>query len=71
VKLAEKYSVSYEEIMDWQAQGFGFGDIDKAYELSQETGAPVSQIFAYLSMGLDWGEIRELLDDADEDDDDD
>jgi hypothetical protein len=65
VKLAEKYSVSYEEIMDWQAQGFGFGDIDKAYELSRETGAPVSQIFAYLSMGFGWGEIRELLADGD------
>jgi hypothetical protein len=59
--LSDKYGVPYAEIMGWHDQGVGFGDIDKAYELAQETGTAVSTIFAMLASGMSWGEIREAL----------
>jgi len=31
-KLAREHDVPYEEIMDWFCAGYGFGQIDKAYE---------------------------------------
>jgi hypothetical protein len=61
VALSEKYNVSYQEIMDWNNQGFGFGDIDKAYDLSKQTGTSVSTIFEMFSSGMGWGEIRDAL----------
>ncbi|HRQ41202.1 MAG TPA: FecR family protein [Chloroflexota bacterium] len=59
--LAQKYAVSYEEIMGWFCAGFGFGTIDLAYALSQETGAAVSIIFTMSANGMGWGQIREAL----------
>jgi hypothetical protein len=50
--------VTYEEIMGWFCQGFGFGEIDLAYGLSQETSIPVAEIFALRQQGLGWGEIK-------------
>ena len=61
-KLAERYGVTYEEIMGWFCQGFGFGEIDLAYGLSLESGRPVAEIFAMKSGGMGWGEIKKLLD---------
>jgi hypothetical protein len=61
-KLAQRYGVSYEEIMGWFCQGFGFGEIDLAYSLSGKTGKPVSEIFAMKSSGMGWGEIKKELD---------
>lgn len=61
IALSEKYNVPYAEIMDWHNQGYGFGDIDKAYELAQETGTAVSSILGMLSSGMGWGEIRDAL----------
>jgi hypothetical protein len=59
--LANKYGVSYEEIMGWNDQGFGFGEIDQAYAMSQETGAPVATIFEMRASGMGWGQIRRAL----------
>jgi hypothetical protein len=56
--LAQAYGVSYDEIMSWFCQGFGFGEIDLAYELSRDTGHTVVDIFAMRRMGLGWGEIK-------------
>jgi hypothetical protein len=61
IALSEKYNVPYQEIMDWHSQGFGFGDIDKAYDLSQQTGTAVSTILELLASGMGWGEIRDAL----------
>ena len=61
-KLAQRYGVSYEEIMGWFCEGFGFGEIDLAYSLSLKTGRPVSEIFAMKSSGMGWGEIKKELD---------
>lgn len=61
-KLAQRYGVSYEEIMGWFCQGFGFGEIDLAYSLSLKSGKPVAEIFAMRRSGLGWGEIKKQLD---------
>jgi hypothetical protein len=58
MELAETYGVSYDEIMGWFCSGYGFGEIDQAYALSQETGIPVEDIFAMREAGLGWGEIK-------------
>lgn len=62
-KLAQRYGVSYEEIMGWFCQGFGFGEIDRAYSLSIKSDPPVSvsEIFAMKSSGMGWGEIKKVL----------
>ncbi|MFZ6027245.1 MAG: DUF5666 domain-containing protein [Chloroflexota bacterium] len=59
--LAERYGVSYAEIMGWFCQGFGFGEIDLAYSLQEETGVPVAEIFAMKSAGMGWGNIKKEL----------
>ncbi len=61
VSLAAKYGVSYEEIVSWFCQGFGFGEIDKAYGLSLQTSTPVAQIFAMRASGMGWGQIEAQL----------
>jgi hypothetical protein len=60
-RLAQQYGVTYEEIMGWFCQGFGFGEISLAYDLSLETGLPVSDIFAMRRSGLGWGQIKQEL----------
>lgn len=60
-ELATRYNVSYDEIMGWFCQGFGFGEIDLAYSLSHETGVPVADIFAMKASGMGWGEIKKAL----------
>ncbi len=59
--LAQKYGVSYEDIMSWFCQGYGFGEIDIAYDLSLQTGVTVEEIFALRQSGLGWGQIRQQL----------
>jgi hypothetical protein len=60
-RLAARYGVSYEEIMGWFCQGFGFGEIDLAYGLSRQAGVSAGQIFALRVSGLGWGEIKQLV----------
>jgi hypothetical protein len=61
LKLAEKYQVSYEEIMGWFCQNFGFGEIDLVYEMSQESGISIAELFAMKTEGKGWGVIRKLV----------
>ena len=61
-KLAQRYGVTYEEIMHWFCNGhYGFGEIDLAYSLSAQTGKPVEEIFAMRASGMGWGEIKKAL----------
>lgn len=60
-KLAARYFVSYDEIMGWFCQGFGFGEIELAYSLSQQSGVPAAEIFAMRQTGMGWGEIKKQL----------
>jgi hypothetical protein len=61
VTLSERYGVSYEEIMNWFCLNNGFGEIDLAYSLSQETEVPVEEIFAMRESGMGWGQIKQEL----------
>lgn len=71
-KLAQRYGVTYEEIMHWFCNGrYGFGEIDLAYSLSAQTSRPVTEIFAMRAAGMGWGEIKKALLDGDIDDEDD
>jgi hypothetical protein len=59
--LAQEFGVSYDEIMSWNCQGWGFGEIKKAYELSKDTGTAVATIFQMNASGMSWGEIKKAL----------
>lgn len=61
MKLAQRYGVTYEEIMGWFCMGFGFGEIDLAYGLSVQTGVPVEEIFQMKMDGMGWGNIKKEL----------
>ncbi|HEX7976748.1 MAG TPA: DUF5666 domain-containing protein [Anaerolineales bacterium] len=61
MRLALQYGVPYQEIMGWFCQGFGFGEIDRAYGLSRQSGVPVASIFAMKSSGMGWGEIMKQI----------
>lgn len=59
--LADDYGVDYEAIMDWFCQGFGFGEIELAYLLSEEVGLTVDEVFALRAEGMGWGNVRKEL----------
>jgi hypothetical protein len=59
--LALLYGVAEETILGWFCQGFGFGEIDLAYGLSLQSGAPVADLFALKQSGLGWGEIKQQV----------
>jgi len=61
MKLAQRYSVPYEEIMSWFCQHYGFGEIDLAYSLSRQSGKPVEEIFAMRASGMGWGAIKKTV----------
>lgn len=61
LRLANTYFVPYDEIMGWFCQGFGFGEIDRAYSLSLQYNMPVADIFAMKSSGMGWGQIKKQL----------
>jgi hypothetical protein len=58
-KLAEVYDVTYEEVMDWFCQGYGFGEIALAYKISQFGGVSVDVVFEQRASGLGWGQIMQ------------
>lgn len=60
-RLAQTYSVPYSEIIGWFCDGFGFGEIDLAYSLSNQSETAVADIFAMRRNGLGWGEIMQRL----------
>lgn len=60
-QLAEKYGAPYREIMGWFCQGYGFGEIDMAYEISRSVPMPVEQVFGLRAGGAGWGEIKQQL----------
>ncbi|MCC7447350.1 MAG: hypothetical protein IT324_08045 [Anaerolineae bacterium] len=62
-RLAAAFQVSVDEINGWHCQGFGFGEIARAYMLaglSGQNGQPavtVNEIFAARKAGQGWGNI--------------
>ncbi len=61
LRLAQRWGVPYEEIMGWFCQGFGFGEIDQAYELSRQSGMPIANVFEMRMSGMGWGAIKKQL----------
>ena len=61
VALAQKYGVTYEEIMGWFCMRFGFGEIDLAYSIGLEAGITVEEVFAMRQSGMGWGQIQQEL----------
>jgi len=59
MSLAQKYGVSYEEIMGWFCKHYGFGEIDLAYGLSVQYGVPVEEVFGLRESGMGWGQIKQ------------
>ncbi len=58
-RLAAQFSVDYAEIVAWFCQGYGFGEIKLAYEISAESGTPVADLFAMVEAGQGWGEVMQ------------
>ncbi len=58
-RLADSFGVSYDEIMAWHCQGYGFGEIARAYLLAKNSkdGLTVDQIMADRKGGKGWGQI--------------
>ena len=61
VTLAERYGTTYDVIMGWFCKNNGFGEIDLAYQLSDEFGKSVDEIFEMRESGMGWGRIRQEL----------
>lgn len=63
-RLALRHNVPYAEIMSWFCQGYGFGEIDLAYDLSKSSHKPVTEIFDIRKSGQGWGQIKKLVEAA-------
>lgn len=59
-KLAERYNTTYEAIMAWFCQGYGFGEVELAYRISREAGVSIETVFAQKEGGMGWGEIMQF-----------
>ncbi len=57
----ETPKVTYEDIMGWFCKGFGFGEIDLAYDLSAKSGKDVYEIFQMRLSGMGWGVIKKQI----------
>jgi len=44
-------------VMGYFCQGYGFGEIALAYQLSQQAGVPVGEVFAQRGSGQGWGQV--------------
>jgi hypothetical protein len=58
-RLADAFEVPYDEIMGWHCQGFGFGEIARAYLLAQHAkdGKTAAEYLALKKSGQGWGQI--------------
>jgi hypothetical protein len=57
-RLADRYDVTYEEIIGWFCDGFGLGEIGIAYRINDETGTPVDDLFwERRESNMGWGLI--------------
>lgn len=59
-KLATEFGVEYTEIMDWFCQGYGFGEISHAYDISKLKGVTVDEVFEMRASGMGWGKIKQF-----------
>ncbi len=59
--LDAEFDYTYDEIMSWYCEGFGFGEISRALllERASEGALTVEDILALLLEGMGWGEIMQ------------
>ena len=57
-RLSTRWGTDYKEIMTWFCQGYGFGEIDLAYELAHDCDRPVGDVFQMRASGEGWGQIK-------------
>lgn len=59
--LAARYEVEYDEIMALFCDGYGFGEIEIAFNLADESELSVEEITEMRAEGMGWGQIRKEL----------
>jgi hypothetical protein len=60
-KIAAVFDTTYEEVMGYFCDGFGFGQIILAYQTSLISGENVADILAKREAGMGWGQIWKEL----------
>jgi hypothetical protein len=61
-RLAFEYGVTYDEIMTWFCQGFGFGEIRLAYNIAYTMDVAIEEVFGLRSGGMGWGQVMQEYD---------
>lgn len=56
-RLAEEYGVTYDEIMIYFCEGYGFGEIKLAYNIAHLMGEEVDIVIGKRVEGMGWGQI--------------
>ncbi|MBN1120571.1 MAG: hypothetical protein JXJ17_05795, partial [Anaerolineae bacterium] len=56
-KIADTYGVSYDQVMGWFCDGFGFGEIILALSATEETGISTDELLAMKAEGTGWGNV--------------
>jgi hypothetical protein len=59
--IANEFSVAVKDVTALHDKGWGYGEIEKLYEMARESGASVSLIEPMRTGGKGWGEIAEAL----------
>ena len=59
--LAQRFGVTYEEIMGWYQRGYSFSEIKFAYYIRSGSGnqASIQDLFNLRAQGLGWGQIAQ------------
>jgi len=60
-KIASIFDATYEEVIGYFCDGFGFGQIILAYQTSKITGVDVAELLASREEGKGWGQIWKEL----------
>ncbi|MBE2268636.1 MAG: hypothetical protein IAE80_10440 [Anaerolinea sp.] len=55
--IAERFDVPYDEVIGWHCDGFGFGEITRAYVLAETTGETADSYLERRRGGEGWGQI--------------
>lgn len=56
-RIAEAFNVTYDEVIAFHCEGFGFGEITRAYLIAQETGTTADDVLDRRRAGEGWGHI--------------
>jgi len=57
IAIATHYSIPVTSVIQLRADGWGYGNIVRLYEIARMAGAPVTQVQALRDAGMGWGNI--------------